>query len=358
MASPTIRLFLDKKSLSLTHETASLRWFVANEGESVLRNVQVNLRKCNEHPELELLTSNCRADIPTASGGLLEASSGLKVRESLRCALEVEVRGLTGGAPFHLVSRGMPTFIFVKNDSGVPTVIEVGGDALIENMSGRGPLTIKVGGNALIEDLKRITDACVQMEHALPAAEDLIEIQLCQPEVAGLYPLDLAMLVAHWPNRRTGLSLSFVNPAGHPITRAWVSHNEALCDLYRARLITVSPGYLTLISQGSSGNFYLMCPNPHGVGIGSLAGQSTCFFPGPELLDVSQLPLEEQEWVFGFPAGTERLLALLTPAPLWPQPMPVQSQLTEDALRELFNAARHTLGSEICLATVETSERH
>ena len=82
------------------------------------------------------------------------------------------------------------------------------------------------------------------------------------------------------------------------------------------------------------------------------------FFPGQELHDVSQLPPEEQEWTFGFPTGTERLLALLTTLPLWPPPPPVLSKLTQEALVELFRAARQSPGSEVSLAKIETRERH
>lgn len=358
MLAENVRLFLDKKSLGLTHETASLRWFVLNQGDTILRNIQVSMRECLDHPDLSLLQSRSRTDVVLAPGEQLEASSGLKIRHSLRCPLELQLSGLSGSRPFVLVSRGAPSFRFEKSESGATTQINVEGAALIKNLSGTGALTIKVGGDALIKDLHLGKGASVQIDHAMPSVDDLIEIQLCQPEIAGLYPLDLDTLVAHWPNQQRGLSLTFVDKDNRPISQAFACSDVDQSDLYRARLTTVSPGYLTLISQGASGNYYLMFPNPQGIGLAPLSAQSTCFFPGPELLDVSQLPYDEQEWTFAFPTGTERLLALLTTQPLWSEAPPVLSKLTQEALVELFRAARQSSGSEVSLAKIETRERH
>ncbi len=356
MLAENVRLFLDKKSLGLTNETATLRWFVVNQGDTVLRNIQVSMRECLDHPDLSLLQSRSRTDVSLAPGEQLEASSGLKIRHSLRCPLEVQLSGLSGSRPFVLVSRGAPSFSFERSESRATTQIDVEGAALIKNLSGTGALTIKVGKDALIKDLHLGKGACVQIDHAMPSVDDLIEIQLCQPEIAGLYPLDLDTLVAHWPNRQQGLSLTFVDKDDRPITQAFVSSDLDNSDLYRARLMTVSSGYLTLISQGASGKYCLLCPNPQGIGLGPLAAHRCYFFPGQELHDVSQLPLEEQEWTFGFPTGTERLLALLTTQPLWPEALPVLSTMTQEALVELFCAARQSPSSEVSLAKIETKE--
>lgn len=358
MLAENVRLFLDKKSLGLTNETALLRWFVVNKGGTVLRNVQVSMRECLDHPDLSLLQSRSRTDVGLAPGEQLEASSGLKIRHSLRCSLEVQLSGLSGSRPFVFVSRGAPSFSFEKSESGATTQIDVEGAALIKNLSGTGALTIKVGKDALIKDLHLGKGASVQFDHAIPGVDDLIEIQLCQPEIAGLYPLDLDTLVAHWPNRQRGLSLTFVDKDSRRISQAFASSDVDQSDLYRARLTTISSGYLTLISQGSSGNYYLMFPNPQGIGLAPLATQSTYFFPGPELLDVNQLPYDEREWTFGFPTGTERLLALLTTQPLWPEAPPVLSKMTQELLVELFLAALQSPNSEVSLARIETHERH
>lgn len=349
----TIRLFLDKNSLTLTGNSALLNWHVRNEGSAPVEQLQISIRAIVDDPDLQLLAGNDRNSIRLAPGQSHCVHSGLKVARSLRCALEVQLRGLNGHGAFFLSATSI--LGFTLPDPGVTTTIEVADDALLKRINTSGPLHVKVGKSALLKDLDLGGQANVEHAEHSSTEEALIPLTLSDPGLPGLYPLNLDQIASHWPRLSRALQIDFVDVSGRPTAHARVAAESYTCDLYRARIVTVQPGYLTLIAQGASGNCYLMAPNPAGSG-NSVLPPGSHFFPGPLLLDVNQLGEQQRRWYFSPPAGEERLFAILTRTPLWPQAMPIASPLTEAAAVQLIIHAMAQSDSLVALARITTME--
>lgn len=348
-----IRLFLDRESAKLTGDSALLRWIIRNEGDAPVRQFDVRVKALLEDPDVRII-SGSEAPGMIQPGQFCRHHTGLKVAQSSACALEIQLRGHNGTGAFFLT--GQQTLLFTKPIAGSTTTIEVGNDALLKRINAAGSLHLKVGGSALIRDLDLGGQASVEIASSATTAENLIEVELSAPGLPGLHPLQLDTVAGHWPRLSKALQIEFVDTQDRPVHRALVSRHASACDNYRARIVTVQSGCLTLIAQGASGTYYLLAPNPHGLGNSPLPA-GTHFFPGAPVLDVAQLPAEQRRLYFSLPAGNEHLLAALTPDPLFPQAMPLGSRLSEELVAQLLAHAYAQPGSLLALAKVATVEQ-
>lgn len=170
----------------------------------------------------------------------------------------------------------------------------------------------------------------------------------------GLHPLDLDIVAMHWPLKSPAFQISFVNDAGAPITTAHADTDYRRADTYGLMVTTASRGYLTLIGQGTSSDYFLLAPNLRGkVGLKQIDTGSHSF-PGPLLFDTTQLSEQQRRLYFTPPCGNERVLALLTTTPLFDQMMDGLAPLTEGEVVRLILEAHNRPGSQLALAKVVT----
>lgn len=170
----------------------------------------------------------------------------------------------------------------------------------------------------------------------------------------GLHPLDLDIVALHWPLKSPSFQISFVNDAGAPITTAHADTDYRRADTYRLMVTAASSGYLTLIGQGTSSDYFLLAPNLRGkIGLRRIDTGSHSF-PGHLLFDTTQLSEQQRRLYFTPPYGNERVLALLTATPLFNQMMEGLAPLSEGEVVRLILEAHSRPGSQLALAKVVT----
>lgn len=161
-------------------------------------------------------------------------------------------------------------------------------------------------------------------------------------------------MALHWPLKSPSFQISFVNDAGAPITTAHADTDYRRADTYRLMVTAASSGYLTLIGQGTSSDYFLLAPNLRGkIGLRRIDTGSHSF-PGHLLFDTTQLSEQQRRLYFTPPYGNERVLALLTATPLFNQMMEGLAPLSEGEVVRLILEAHSRPGSQLALAKVVT----
>lgn len=342
-----ISLFLDQSPIRIAGDSALLHWWVCNNGNQPIHQLKLELMNMDAEA-----ISRHQDDVTLhPDGEKHRISSILKIRESGHYALPLHITArFADGKPLELTSAYEPIFSYESAQKDGDTTLIVKGDALIKGIRSSGKLHIEVGGNAIIKDIDFGSgrQAPHTMHgHTAPEESALTEVKLRILEPQGIHPVNLEKLLAYWPHSNH-LTIKFTNEQGQALKQARVN------DLYRLQIRTFADGYLTLISRGSSGKFYVMAPNTVGLGVERLAN-GRHDFPGPPLLPMDNMPVDEQE-IFFADSGTESMLALLSKGPLLPKPMQPFSPIPEHLLAELLLHARSQPDTDIGLAQIEVKE--
>lgn len=169
--------------------------------------------------------------------------------------------------------------------------------------------------------------------------------------IDALYPhVNIDKLSTSWPGLGD-LQLDFVDENKQK--------RKASCEVGDHFIVEIKSqrktGYLTLLSQGSSGEFYVLAPHDwmDADKFRMEAGVARYWYG-----DLFPLPDERfADWVEFNEAGVERVFALLTqdkpliPSPLIPNPKPV-SKMSEEEVRAILQEALTRSGTSFALAKV------
>lgn len=346
-SSTPISLFLDESPIRIAGESALLHWWVRNDGNQPIHQFKLELMNMDAHA-----TSQHQDDVTLYPGDeKRRVSSTLKIRESGHYALPLHITArFEDGKPLELTSAYEPIFSYESAQKDGDTTVIVKGNALFKGVRSSGRLHIEVGGDAVFKDVDFGTGRQAQHSthgHTAPEESALTQVKLRILEPQGVRPVNLEKLLAYWPHS-THLNIKFTGEQGQTLSHARVD------DLYRLKIRTFGDGYLTLISRGTSGKFYVMAPNTVGLGMERLA-KGHHDFPGKQLLPLDNMAVDEQEIFFADP-GTEFMLALLSKGPLMQAAMPPFSHIPEALLADLLIYARSQPDTDIGLAKIEVKE--
>jgi hypothetical protein len=353
-----VRLFLSVSGEPKPACQCVLAWHVVNdEAADELSDFEINLFAGHPEARVENLEYNpARLQRRIGPGERAPLSSSVTPRVEGDYSFDIMLSGRDrSGRVFRFHSVNSWLFSAVR-DTQVKMTIEVDEGSGVANArkfaSGAGVSEVTIRGKrgSIIDgsssaDLHLNAQASESTDQGtrvrLLSGEGEVEIPLREYAAdEGLNPLDLELFSAAWPKGRGGVRVRFVDADGRP--------RQGTCKLketYRLQVEAETPGYLTLISQGSSGKYYGIVPNTiSGAEAARVRTGVIIHYPG-ELLPLPTPSLGHTDCIrFNPPAGVERVLAVLTPEPLVIEPWPINleqgfQRLTEEQVCDLLSRA-------------------
>lgn len=356
-----LKLFLDKSRCPAAGRWGAIFWGVMNVSQQKIVELRIELfcgkpGRMTEGIKAEFYEQDHHKTINanTMKGCSQHVTAGVGDYD-----LDVKVSGrFDDGQQFCFVSNSTPTFSFGEIDSRT-LEIKIGKSGLLKNMreymANFQNVRIEAGDD-LLADGAGVLAGMITPEARTVAQlntvklDNLIEVPLKMAHTEGMYPLDIDKLSTSWPVLGD-LQLDFVDENKQKRKTSCEVGDHFIVRIKSSR----TTGYLTLLSQGSSGEFYVLAPHDwmDADKFRMEAGVARYWYG-----DLFPLPDERfADWVEFNEAGVERVFALLTqdkpliPSPLIPNPKPV-SKMSEEEVRAILEEALTRSGTSFALAKV------
>lgn len=259
-------------------------WVVENHGERDIRHIRLReIRQPGENCRIEPAESE-RIGIAAGAQALLTQS--VTVGRSGRYGVQFELEAELDDGRREVFASDPLRFEFGAEENG-PNITIRGEDGVayspadlhaerIEVHAGKGSLInlqgklrarnldvrLSEGGRVILGEDVNDGNAGAQGDYTPVDPRQCVSIRLHPIALDGLDRLDLARIARDWRGGNApGMELGFVDPWGEPWKQVNLDlhgpHNPAL---YRLRIRSPHAGNLTLIVQGTSGNFYQTLP--------------------------------------------------------------------------------------------------
>lgn len=305
------KLYYDKRSFAKKDEQGQLKWWLENpleDEEAMSVTIECLNRSGSRVLEIDRFEREWvkpKAQMLSCSNSVVAHGKGhesIAMRITVRTALGVEV-----------VMESDDIHLSVSGDSSGSLNVKVHGSAVVKAKDGN----IEIDGDAIIGGGYNASESSapssdMKFEDGVLDSAWLAEVALHKVSVSGP---DLQRYSEFW--RKKGRAsvpvLCFVGSDDRRLEKAKVD------DSYRIKLRSVVGGYLTLISQGTSGRFIILSPSTldHETKI----TREDYFLPsrqkGKGLLDIRQVADDVVDLCF-YDEGTERVLMLVTANPILP----------------------------------------
>lgn len=329
----------------------TLRWKLVNQLNEAITDFQLTLESSNRRIVFE--GGHVGFSVPAGAG--FDASISVNLTDTRLNHIvfrpRVEARTASGFALTmellkELELRNLPrageepSFTFISNGHAHLDKVDLSSyrnvHVRMEQLSAMTNVRLPAGGRVTVEtsggiagnsDLNQFSAGPTSLTMKQHDPDALVEISgfllTVVPPALGLSPLSLDQFVSAWPHGRS-VQAGFVDADGRPR-----QGHARVNDIYRLHVRPDRSGFLTLITQGTSRNYYLMAPTANGNA--QLEPHRDYYWPGALFAG------DADDWAF-LEAGEERILALLTDVPLIPS-VP-HGIITPDAVASLLGRAR------------------
>lgn len=357
-----VMLYFDESIVMMPGRDEVIRWGVLNCAAKAITDLRIELSSANRQ-SAEAYFGKLSRGLWIEPGVYGVIVQNLKIADGEgRRAFDVHVSGtLEDGSFFDLVSLQPSIFKFCGPDDATRRMdIEIGGGGILNNLGDYyDQCKIRIEGSAIL-DFAQVSPRKQGCESNLDSKGTEIDPGSLRPvhltwsqAIDGLLPLDLERFAAAWRGRR-GLSLHFIDEERRPRGQA-----ARVKDVYSLHVVAHDVGYLTIVAQGTTGEFFLFAPNTSTTpDTFYIQAGSSRFLPG-ELLP---LPLTDRptmgDMLMFCDAGEERILTLLTPRPLLEEPVNFRlEECQPETIIKLLRAAAEMSGASLAFAKILVEQR-